>query len=90
MHVRRCTTLAAALALAASLAAAQATDPGDRMAQGKLQADLGHMSEAAARVRRRGPGSPRQRRTEWEALVRLGVARRATGDERGASRRSRR
>ncbi|MFI4944216.1 MAG: hypothetical protein ACHP85_13180 [Burkholderiales bacterium] len=84
MHVRRCTTLAAALALAASLAAAQATDPGDRMAQGKLQADLGHMSEAAAAfdaVAQDPRASDAQR---WEALVRLGVARRATGDDAGS------
>ena len=64
MHVRRCTTLAAALALAASLAAAQATDPGDRMAQGKLQADLGHMSEAAAAFDAVAQDPARQRRTE--------------------------
>jgi hypothetical protein len=84
MHARRCTTLAAVLALAASLAGAQATGPEDRLAQGKLQADLGRMSEAAAAfdaVTQDPRASDAQR---WEALVRLGVARRATGDDAGS------
>jgi type II secretory pathway component GspD/PulD (secretin) len=54
------------------------------MAHGKLQADLGRTSEAAAAfdaVAQDPRASDAQR---WEALVRLGVARRETGDGAGS------
>lgn len=72
------------LALAASLAAAPSGDVDQQIASGKLQADLGNWKAAtvAFESAARDPqASPAQ---EWEALVRLGVARRALGDARGS------
>jgi len=64
--------------------AASAEDPGQALVRGKLEADLGHhavAAEAFASVAR-APGATAPQR--WEALVRLGVARRDAGDAKGS------
>jgi hypothetical protein len=66
-------------------AAAGAEDPARALARGKLEADLGHhtgAAEAFAAVAQAPEASVPQR---WEALVRLGVARRDAGDARGSA-----
>ena len=70
--------------------AAGAEDPAQALARGKLEADLGHhavAAEAFASVAQAPQATAPQR---WEALVRLGVARRDAGDAKGAPTRSRR
>jgi hypothetical protein len=76
----RVETLAVVAALLAAAAGARAEDPAQALSRGKLEADLGHHAAAAAAfesVTRAAQASPEQR---WEALVRLGVARREAGD----------
>jgi hypothetical protein len=66
-------------------AAASAEDPAQALARGKLEADLGHHAVAAdafASVALAPQASVPQR---WEALVRLGVARRNAGDAKGSA-----
>lgn len=72
--------------VAAALAtlAADAEEPGQALARGKLEADLGRhavAAEAFASVARAPEASFLQR---WEALVRLAVARRDAGDAKGS------
>jgi len=65
--------------------AAGAEDPAQALARGRLEADLGRhdvAAEAFASVAR-APGATVEQR--WEALVRLGVARRDAGDTRGSA-----
>ncbi|HSD67249.1 MAG TPA: hypothetical protein VLF95_11140, partial [Vicinamibacteria bacterium] len=64
--------------------AAAAEEPAEALARGKLEADLGHhavAAEAFASVARASQATAPQR---WEALVRLGVARREVGDAKGS------
>jgi hypothetical protein len=64
--------------------AASAEDPAQALTRGKLEADLGHhatAAEAFAVVAQAPEASVPQR---WEALVRLGVARRDAGDAKGS------
>jgi hypothetical protein len=73
--------------LTAVLAAvtAGAEEPAQALARGKLEADLGHhavAAEAFASVAQAPQATAPQR---WEALVRLGVARRDTGDAKGSA-----
>jgi type II secretory pathway component GspD/PulD (secretin) len=75
-----------ALVVAAALAAlaAHAEEPEQALARGKLEADLGHYTvaaEAFASVAGAPQATVPQR---WEALVRLGVARRDAGDAKGS------
>ena len=72
--------------LAAALMAvgASSEEPARVLARGKLESDLGHhavAAEAFATVARAPEASAPQR---WEALVRLGVARRDGGDAKGS------
>src|SRR5262245_9448743 len=63
---------------------ARANTTPDLLAQGKVEADLGHYDEATrafTAVSSAGDATPAQRA---EALVRLGAARRAAGDAAGA------
>jgi hypothetical protein len=80
--------LALALAFAASLAAspcaAQPTDLTEQITNGKLQADLGNWQGAAAAFAAVAGDPQASAALHWEALVRLGVARRALGDARGS------
>ena len=65
--------------------AAGAEDPARALARGKLEADLGHhavAAEAFASVAQAPQATVPQR---WEALVRLGVARRSAGDAKGSA-----
>ena len=73
--------------LAAALMAvgASAEDPAAALARGKLEADLGHhaaAAEAFASVAQAPQATAPQR---WEALVRLGVARRDAGEAKGSA-----
>jgi len=64
---------------------ASGEEPGDALARGKLESDLGHAAAAAeafAAVARSDEATPQQRA---EALVRLGVARRDLGDAVGSA-----
>jgi hypothetical protein len=66
-------------------AAASAEEPGEALARGKLEADLGHhgvAAEAFASVAAARQATVPQR---WEALVRLAVARRDAGDAKGSA-----
>jgi hypothetical protein len=66
-------------------AAAGAEEPADALARGKLEADLGHhavAAEAFASVVQAPQATVSQR---WDALVRLGVARRDAGDAKGSA-----
>jgi hypothetical protein len=76
-----------ALVVAAALVAvaAGAEEPAQALARGKLEADLGRpavAAEAFASVAHAPEASVSQR---WEALVRLGVARRDAGDANGSA-----
>ena len=65
--------------------AAGAEEPAQALARGKLEADLSHhavAAEAFASVAGAPQATAPQR---WEALVRLGVARRELGDARGSA-----
>jgi hypothetical protein len=65
--------------------AASAEEPAAALARGKLESDLGHHAvagEAFASVAHAPQATVAQR---WEALVRLGVARRDAGDARGSA-----
>jgi len=65
-------------------AAVSAEEPADALTRGKLESDLGHpavAAEAFASVARAEQATAPQR---WEALVRLGVARRDAGDPVGS------
>jgi hypothetical protein len=65
--------------------AASAEEPAQALARGKLEADLGHhavAAEAFASVAHAPQATVPQR---WEALVRLGVARRDAGDAWGGA-----
>jgi len=64
--------------------AASAEEPAQALARGKLEGDLGHYAVAAEAFSSvaRAPGATAPQR--WEALVRLGVARRDGGDARGS------
>ncbi len=62
-----------------------AEEPADALTRGKLESDLGHpavAAEAFASVARSEQATAPQR---WEALVRLGVARRDAGDATGSA-----
>jgi len=64
--------------------AVAAEEPAQALARGKLEADLGHpvvAAEAFASVAQAAQATEQQR---WEALVRLGVARREAGDAEGS------
>jgi hypothetical protein len=64
---------------------ASAEEPAQALARGKLETDLGHhavAAEAFVSVARAPQATVPQR---WEALVRLGVARREAGDARGSA-----
>lgn len=66
-------------------AGASAEEPAAALARGKLESDLGHHAvaeEAFASVAHASQATVAQR---WEALVRLGVARRDAGDARGSA-----
>jgi hypothetical protein len=73
-----------ALALAASLAAGQPPNVDERITSGKLQADLGDWKGAAAAFDAAARAPQATAAQQWEALVRLGVARRALGDAPGS------
>ena len=65
--------------------AGSAEEPAAALARGKLESDLGHhavAAEAFASVAHASQATVPQR---WEALVRLGVARRDAGDARGSA-----
>jgi hypothetical protein len=71
--------------VALAVATARAEEPAEALARGKLEADLGHhtvAAEAFASVARAPDASVPQR---WEALVRLGVARRDAGEAKGSA-----
>ena len=73
------------LAAAMVAVAANADEPAQALARGKLEADLGHpavAAEAFASVAQAPQATVPQR---WEALVRLGVARREAGDAKGSA-----
>jgi hypothetical protein len=77
--------MAWALTAACVAVAAGAEEPAQALARGKLEADLGHHSvaaEAFASVAQAPEATAPQR---WEALVRLGVARRDGGDVEGSA-----
>ena len=76
--------IALALALVASLAAGQTPSVDERITNGKLQADLGDWKGAAAAFDAAARDPQATAAQQWEALVRLGVARRALGDARGS------
>ena len=78
------TTLGAALLLAARLGAAQAEGTAEQMTRGKLEADLGDWKAAAAAFEAVASDAQAPAAQQWEALVRLGVARQALGDARGS------
>jgi hypothetical protein len=84
MTQTKTSSLAVALLLAARLAAAQADGPADQLASGKLQADLGNWKAAAAAFQSVAADAQAPAALQWEALVRLGVARQALGDARGS------
>ena len=72
--------------IAASLSiAVQADEREDRMAEAKLQADLGHRKQAAEAFGRIANDSAAPAGLRAEALVRLGVCQRAVGDLRGST-----
>jgi hypothetical protein len=62
-----------------------AEDPAEGLTRGKLEADLGHYSTAAAAFSAvvEAPGASDDQR--WEALVRLGAARLEAGDPEGSA-----
>lgn len=76
--------IAAVVAGLVAAFAVAAEDPAGALARGKLEADLGHpavAAEAFASVAQAAQATEPQR---WEALVRLGVARRDAGDAKGS------
>src|SRR5690349_21589651 len=75
-------TIAAALLLATSTAAAEA--PADQMAAGKTEADLGHYDAAARSFTSLADATGVPDGLRAEALVRLGSVRRAAGDHEAA------
>ena len=78
------TMIAAVVAGLVAAFAVAAEDPAGALARGKLEADLGHpvvAAEAFASVAQAAQATEPQR---WEALVRLGVARRDAGDAKGS------
>jgi hypothetical protein len=72
--------------LAAALAAvvASAEEPAQALARGKLEADLGHHTVAAEAFASAAQSPQATAEQRWEALVRLGVARRDAGDAKGS------
>jgi hypothetical protein len=76
-----------ALVVAAALVAvaAGAEEPAQALARGKLEADLGHQALAAEAFASVGSASEASVSQRWEALVRLGVARRDAGDAVGSA-----
>jgi hypothetical protein len=80
--MKKCLSWVIPFVLAA--AAVSAEEPADALARGKLESDLGHpavAAEAFTSVARSEQATVPQR---WEALVRLGVARRDAGDAVGS------
>jgi hypothetical protein len=78
-------TMGAATAVLLSAVAGLAEEPASSLARGRLAADLGHhaaAAEAFAAVAWAPEATVPQR---WEALVRLGVARRETSDATGSA-----
>jgi hypothetical protein len=73
-----------AMTVMLSVGPAGAEDPAASLTRGKLEADLGHPASAAEAFS--AVLGAREATTEqrWEALVRLGVARREAGDTRGS------
>jgi hypothetical protein len=73
------------VAAALVAAAAPADEPATALARGKLEADLGHHAAAieAFESVATSPGATVPQR--WEALVRLGAARRDAGDAGGSA-----
>jgi hypothetical protein len=84
MPMNKTTRFALAFALVASLAAGQPPDVDEHITSGKLQADLGDWKGAAAAFDAAARDPQATAAQQWEALVRLGVARRALGDARGS------
>ena len=64
--------------------AAGAEEPSQSLARGKLEADLGHHAAAAEAFASVASAPQATAPERWEALVRLGVARRDAGDGRGS------
>src|SRR5262245_5864190 len=77
-------TLALVSALGAGVAAAQPADTAEAITKGKLEADMGDWKGAAAAFEWAARDAQASAEQQWEALIRLGVARRALGDARGS------
>lgn len=78
----RASILAVAAALLAASPAA-ADDPAETLTQGKLESDQGRHKAAAAAFSAALASSEASAEQRWEALIRLGVARREAGDAKG-------
>jgi hypothetical protein len=76
-----CTLL---LALPPALHAADATDAASLMTRGKVASDLGKTEEAVALFDRVMSDDSAPKELRWEALVRIGIAKRAAGDGEGS------
>ena len=77
----------AMLALATILLAggrAAAESPAEALTRGKLEADIGQLGSASAAFAAVAHASDASAEQRWEALVRLGVARRSAGDAEGS------
>jgi hypothetical protein len=77
--------LASIVAAALVAVAAGAEEPAQALARGKLEADLGHHAVAAAAFASVAQSPEATVSQRWEALVRLGVARREAGDAVGSA-----
>jgi hypothetical protein len=65
--------------------AASAEDPAQALVRGRLEADLGHHAVAAEAFTSVAQAPQATAPQRWEALVRLGVARRDAGDAKGSA-----
>ena len=72
------------LALSPPPGVAQIETPSDLMTRGRLEADLGHYESAAKDFETVAADASLPPALRWEALVRLGMARRETGDHQGS------
>jgi hypothetical protein len=79
------TSLLAVLVLGALPCAAAPPDVSALMTKGKLEADLGHHQLAARHFAAVAAAVPPSDARRWEALVRLGVAKRAAGEPAAAA-----
>ena len=78
-------TLVATVATALVVASASAAeDPAEALARGKLESDLGHHAVAAEAFATAAQAPDATAAQRWEALGRLGVARREAGDAKGS------